>query len=88
MDELRDLVQGAGFQDVSITIGIEPMRYPSSEEFVRREAASSPLARPLDTLERDVREALVRDAETKLREYMDNDGIVFPMETHVVVARR
>ncbi|WP_458206832.1 methyltransferase domain-containing protein [Haladaptatus sp. NG-SE-30] len=88
MNELRDLVSDAGFHDVSITIGIEPMRYPSPEEFVRREAASSPLAGPLGGLERDVREALVRDVEETLREYTDDDGIIFPMEAHVVVARR
>ncbi|WP_458189149.1 class I SAM-dependent methyltransferase [Haladaptatus sp. NG-WS-4] len=88
MDELRDLVRDAGYHDVVITIGIEPMQYPSPEEFVRREAASSPLAGPLGGLERDVREALVRDVEKTLREYTDDDGIVFPMEAHVVVARR
>nr|WP_227376695.1 methyltransferase domain-containing protein [Haladaptatus halobius] len=88
MDELRDLVKEAGFHDVSVTIGIESMRYPSPEEFVRREAASSPLAEPLGALKRVVREALVRDVEESLRKYTDDDGVVFPMEAHVVVARR
>src|ERR687897_863199 len=42
--ELRDLITGAGFRDVRILLGIGPVRYPSAEEFVHQEAASSPLA--------------------------------------------
>lgn len=86
--ELRDLVREAGFRGAVITIGIGSMRYPSVAEFVRREAASSPLAGPLGSLERDVRDALIRDVGEGLRSYTDDEGVVFPMETHVVVAGR
>lgn len=86
--ELRALVRRAGFDEVTVTIGIGSMRYPSVEEFVRREAASSPLAGPLGALDRHVRDALLRDAREGLRAYTDDEGVVFPMETYVVVARR
>lgn len=87
-DELRDLVRGAGFREVVVTVGIGSMRYPSPEEFVRREAASSPLAGPLGSLDRDVRDALVRDVGEGLSDHTDDEGVVFPMETYVVSARR
>lgn len=88
LPELRDLVREAGFRDVAVTIGIGSMRYPSPEELVRREAASSPLAGPLGALSREVRDALIRDVGEALREHADDEGVVLPMETYLVTARR
>lgn len=87
-DELRDIIAGAGFRDVRIFIGIGPVRYPSAEEFLRLEAVSSPLAGPIGGLRDDVREALIRDLGEALLEYTDDDGIVFPAETYLAIARR
>lgn len=87
-DHLRTLAHGAGFSDPSITIEIGSLRYPSIEEFVRREAASSPPSGPLGNLEEEVREALVDEVADALLEYTDDDGIVFPMESYVLTARQ
>jgi ubiquinone/menaquinone biosynthesis C-methylase UbiE len=86
--DLRTLVQDTGFDDVSVTIEIGSVRYPSVEEFVRREAASSPLAEPIAAVEREVREELVREVEDALHTYRDDEGIVSPMESYVVIADR
>ena len=86
-DELRDLITGAGFRDVLILLGIGPVRYPSAEELVRWEGTSSPLAGPIGALKDDVRAALVRDVGEALRTYTDDNGIVFPTETYLAVAR-
>lgn len=86
-EDLRALACDAGFDDPSITIELGSMRYPSAEEFVRREAASSPLSEPLGDVALEVREAIVRDVEDGLREYVDDDGIVFPMESYFLTAR-
>ena len=87
-DELRDLITGAGFRDARIFLGIGPVRYPSVEEFLRWEGASSPLAGPIGALRDDVREALIRDVGEALRTYTDDEGIVFPTETYLAAARR
>lgn len=84
--DLRALLQESGFQTVTTTIEISSMRYPSVEEFLRREAASSPLAGHLRTLGSDAREALVADLDEALAAYVDDHGVVFPLETRVVVA--
>jgi hypothetical protein len=55
---------------------------------VRQEAASSPLAGPIGSLTNEVREALIRNLGEALRSYTDDDGIIFPAETYLVVARR
>lgn len=85
---LRALVDDAGFDTATVTIGIGSMRYPSPAEFVRREAASSPLAEPLASLSREARDDLIGDVAAGVRQYTDDEGIVFPMETFVVSARR
>jgi len=87
-DELRDPMTDAGFRDVRILLGIGPVRYPSAKEFVHQEAASSPLAESILSLKDDIREALMRDVGDALRAYTDDDGIVFPAETYLAVARR
>jgi ubiquinone/menaquinone biosynthesis C-methylase UbiE len=87
-DELRDLLASAGFRDVRILIGIGPVRYPSAEEFLRQEGASSPLAGPIEALRDNIREALIRNLREALRAYTDDDGIVFPAETYLALARR
>lgn len=87
-DELRELIAGGGFGKVRILLGIAPVRYPSAEEFLHWEGASSPLAGPIGALRDDAREALIRDLGQALRTYTDDDGIVFPAETYLAVAHR
>lgn len=86
-DELRDLIVTAGFHDLRILIGIGPARYPSIKEFVLREAASSPLAKEIKSLSDDVFQALIHDLDLPFREYSDDDGIIFPTETYLAIAR-
>ncbi|MFP9192632.1 class I SAM-dependent methyltransferase [Natronosalvus vescus] len=87
-EDLRTRIQDAGFDDVSVTIEIGSVRYPSIEAFVRREAASSPLAERIAAVGRDVRNELVHGLEDALHHYTDDEGIVSPMESYVVTAGR
>jgi SAM-dependent methyltransferase len=87
-EELRELITDAGFGEVRILLGIGPVRYPSAEEFLQWEGASSPLARTIGAFSDDVRAALIRDLGQALRTYTDDDGIVFPAETYLAVAHR
>ena len=84
---LRTLARDAGVGAASIAIEIGEVRYPSVEEFVRREAASSPLAESISAANRDVREALVSAVEDGLDAYTDDEGVVFPMESSVLTLR-
>lgn len=86
--DLRRLLEVAGFETASIVIDIRPVRYPSIRDFLRQEVASSPLADLVRTLDEDVQNALVSDVSEGLRGYIDDEGVVFPMETHIVIARR
>jgi SAM-dependent methyltransferase len=86
--ELRELVTSAGFDDVRVLIVVASARYPSPGELVRWEAAASPLAGPLSALSRETHAALVDDVAAALADRLDDDGVVFAQETHVVLARR
>jgi ubiquinone/menaquinone biosynthesis C-methylase UbiE len=86
--ELRELVTSAGFHDVRVLIVVASARYPSPSELVRWEAASSPLAGPLSALSAETRDALVADVAAAIADRLDDDGILFAQEIHVVLARR
>ena len=85
-EELRDLV--ADFRDVAVRIRIGAVRFPSARDLLFRQEVSSPLAGPLSALTDETREALCRDVADALRPHTDDEGVCFPMETHVVTATR
>jgi len=73
-DQLRALTGG------EIRIAIKSVRFPSAAELLRQEVASSPMSPTVDT-------ALEEAFAAAVRHYTDDDGVVFPMETHVVRAQ-
>jgi SAM-dependent methyltransferase len=86
--ELHRLLTGAGFATAQVRIATFPVRYPSPGELLRRQAASSPLGAPLAALDEEARQALARELDQTLREWADDDGVVFPMQTWLATARR
>jgi SAM-dependent methyltransferase len=87
-EPLRALLGGAGFRDPHLAIGILAARFPSVEEFLRQEAAASPLAEHVETLDASRLEGLLDDLRTALGPYRDDRGVAFPMQTWLVTARR
>lgn len=67
------------------------MRFPSPREWLRIQLAAIPPARVAGELEDGQRtallEALVRDVGQALEPYVDDQGLGFPQECHVVLAR-
>jgi SAM-dependent methyltransferase len=88
LEELRASLAAGGFRDVRVLIEVEGKRYPSPSEFLRQEAASSPLAGPIAALAPMAREALVRELGAALRERVDDAGVAFPIECYLATARR
>ena len=83
---LRAAAHDAGLRGVQIQIAINEERFPSVAEFVRREAASSPLAGPLSALDEHALAALVAQLELELASHLDDAGMAFHNETHIVTA--
>lgn len=85
---IRKMVSEAEFEDIQVHLDIISMRYPSPEEFLRREAASSPLAEEIETIGPEKRMNLVDDLTNSLEVYTDDEGVVFPMETYMIIAHK
>lgn len=88
VDQLRALFTAAGFLDTHVWIEVATLRYPSIAEYLRREAASSPLAAPVGALPPEARANLIRTLEVALADHVDDDGVVCPIEAFVVLAHR
>jgi SAM-dependent methyltransferase len=87
-DTMHGLAIGAGLAAVRCQVGIGTVRFPSPEEFLRQEAMSSPLAGPIGALGEDVLEKIIRDLTQALTPHTDEHGVVFPIETWLLTARR
>jgi ubiquinone/menaquinone biosynthesis C-methylase UbiE len=85
-EQIRALVSGAGFRDVRLRLWFGSERFASFEELLRQEAASSPLAGPLGRLDAAARDALLAEVAAAMRAYVDDDGIAFPNDSHMLLA--
>jgi SAM-dependent methyltransferase len=88
VDDLRALFIRALFGTVRARIEAGSLRYASPAEFLRREAASSPLSDRIRALDTGRREALLTDLSDALHDRVDDDGIACLVESYVVVARK
>ena len=84
---LESLVASAGFERVRVRIEVASIRYPSPAEFLRREAASSPLASLMAVVPASRRAELVDELESALADHVDDDGVVCGVENYVALAR-
>ena len=83
-EQLRTLANSAGCIDPTVTIEIGSMRYPSVHEFVRREAAASPLSESIASIDSATRDEVVRAVRRNLESYTDDHGVTTPMESYVL----
>jgi SAM-dependent methyltransferase len=95
---LRALVERAGFGEVAIETATKAVRFPSAADYVRVQLAATPLAgvmaarRATRTAgaiapDEDVVAALADDVAAALAPYVGEDGLTFPQEVQVVLAR-
>ena len=86
--ELRGLVAEAGFHDVSVQTDVSPVRFQSPEEFVRTAVAGTPLANHFVAVDETIQTALISEVDSALQPYVNDEGLEFPIEGHLVVAEK
>jgi hypothetical protein len=64
------------------------LHFSSPEAFVQRYAASSSLAGPVAQADDHARAALLDEVHTALQPYSSAEGLAFPIEAHLVRARK
>jgi SAM-dependent methyltransferase len=87
-EQLRELLAVASFDRVTITPAVKVLRFPTPEEFVRRYVSGSALSAAVAAAGDENRSALDAEVETRLRGYVDDHGLGFPIESDLVVGRK
>ncbi|MDP9355764.1 MAG: class I SAM-dependent methyltransferase [Chloroflexota bacterium] len=84
-ETLRSLFVDAGFRAVEIERVTRTVRFPSNDMFVDLTLASAAAAVPAL---QSMSEAVRAEMEAPRQAYTEGDELVFPMETHIVIARK
>jgi ubiquinone/menaquinone biosynthesis C-methylase UbiE len=87
-EELRRLLTDAGFHDVMVRSDVRMVRFASPEALVQYQVAGSPLAGHVAQADDAVREALIRDVTAAMEDYLNDEGVAFPIEGHIAVGRK
>jgi ubiquinone/menaquinone biosynthesis C-methylase UbiE len=91
-DELRMLLEEAGFREVVIESATKTVRFPSATAYVQIQLAATPLATLVERVAASDRERLIEavaeDVAGALAEYAGDAGLTFPQEVHTALASR
>ena len=87
-ERLRALLGAAGLAEHTCSIEALVCRFASIERFFAEEVAATPLAEPVGAADEEVKRRMVLDLAAALADRVDDRGLVFPIETHVVTAVR
>lgn len=84
--ELRNLLQQAGFLNTTIKIGIGTVRFQSVDQFVSLYAKGTPLSAHVSHIGEQDYSAMVENVRSELGSYVDDEGLAFPIEGHLAAA--
>jgi SAM-dependent methyltransferase len=87
-EEFRGLFRQAGFHTARIRSDVRMVRFASPEAFVHYQVAGSPLANHVAQVGEAVQQALVQEVSAAMPAYMDDAGLAFPIEAHIVIAEK
>ena len=87
LGELSELLSTAEFSTVEMHTKTLPARFASARDFIDYQLGGR-LATAVSTLNDETRTALVAALRKAFEPYVDSDGFAFPMQAHVVLARR
>ena len=85
-DELRALVSDANFKNITVRASVKSLRYPSPDEFILRHLTGSPLGSAVGEAGESARTALLAEINARLASDVDEGGLAFPIDAHIVVA--
>lgn len=87
-EEIRNLVRGAGFRDVSVRSDNRELRLPPPEEFLWQYVHSTPLAGAVAEMDDERRRSLERDVVAKWQEFVEDSALVLEVRVVSVTARK
>jgi len=78
----------AGFHEVTTQIASRNLHYASPDEFVQTYISATPLADVLAQAEEAKSAAVLVEVSAALQPYLDETGLVFPIESQLILARK
>jgi ubiquinone/menaquinone biosynthesis C-methylase UbiE len=90
--ELRQLVAGAGFRNVTIETVTQTIRFPSAADYMRLQLSATPMSALLDEMDskrqRETLDAISRELIRSLNVASATAELVFPQEAYVLLANK
>lgn len=87
-EEIRGLLQGAGFSDVEIESDTKSLRVPPPKEFLWQYIHATPLASVVEGTSEDRRAALERDVTSGWEEHVEDGELVLEVRMTTAVATK
>jgi hypothetical protein len=86
--EVRSLFAGGPFDEVQLLTAVRTVRFASPEQFVRIEMIPSHPESPLAGMDERFLSVVISEVNAALQPYVGPDGLAFPMQAHLVTARK
>ena len=86
--ELRDMILGAGFRDVSVNANPKVLSLPAPEEFLWQYIYSTPLAGAVGRVDDEVRGSVEREIVEMWQEFVRDGSLVMEVGMVVATARK
>lgn len=85
---IRSLLEGAGFQDVTLTVAERVLELPDLHEFIPRHISASPAFDAYMKAPPEARAAVVRDVTGQLAAFAGDGGMRIPFRSHIARGTR
>lgn len=86
--ELQQLIEGAGFREVSVRADTRTLRLPPPEEFLWQYIHSTPLASAVAQVDDERRGALEREVVARWQEFVKDGALMLEVRVVVATGRR
>jgi hypothetical protein len=86
-ENLQRLATQAGFSHVAVRMHALDIHLPRINEFTLEHLAGTPVAQAIAAADPGARVKIAASVTKELQPYADGDGVTYPEETHVLMAR-
>jgi SAM-dependent methyltransferase len=87
-EQLHAVVLDAGFRDIDVRVSTMPIRLGANTTDLLGYLSALPVGSEIAAMEETARRAMLHEAMTALRPFVEAEAFVIPAESHVVLARR
>ena len=87
-DEIRALLDSAGFTNIEMTVKQLELELPELTDFVPRHISATPMAAGFNAAEQAAQQAVIQEVSAQLALYESNEGITIPFRVNLAKATK